>query len=110
MEYADHESQQLGFVDVATTDLLGQYAEENHGKSTICCAFFSNSQMYLIEFARELVRISDGPALELVASCSAIPLEISEDHSVSFFHDSAEEEALRHQCMLNAHWNESISD
>jgi hypothetical protein len=59
--------------------------------------------MSLVEFARELVRTNDSLALELVSFCSVIPLEIPEDHSASLFHDSAEEEAFHHQCMLNAY-------
>jgi hypothetical protein len=63
--------------------------------------------MPLIEFARELARANDSPALELVSFRSVIPLEIPEDRSVSIFHDSVEEEAFFHQCMFNAHWNGS---
>ena len=60
-----------------------------------------------VEFTRELVRTGDSPVLELVSFCSVIPLEIPEAHSVSLFHDSAEEEAFRRQCMFNARWNGS---
>jgi hypothetical protein len=112
MECANHEYQQLGFTDVASTDLLGQCAEENHGTSSIHSHTFLSSRAHgcLIEFARELVRTSDSPALELVSFCSVIPLEIPEDHSAGLFHDSAEEEAFHHQCMFNAHWNGSATE
>ena len=35
MECANRELKQLGFTDVASADLLGQCAEENHGTSSI---------------------------------------------------------------------------
>ena len=110
MECTNRECQQLGFTDVAGTDLLGQCAEENHGAPSTHSHFFPNSWMSLIEFARELARTNDSPALELVSFCSVIPLEIPEDHSASLFHDSAEEEAFRHQCMLNVFWNGSTAE
>jgi len=81
--------------------------EENHGTPSTHSHLFPNSWMSLIEFARELARTNDSPALELV---SFIPLEIPEDHSASLFHDSAEEEAFYHQCMFNAHRNRSVTE
>ena len=112
MECANRECQQLGFADVASTALLGQCAEENYGTSSIHSHAVLSSRALgcPIEFALELVRTSDGPALELVSFCSVIPVEIPEDHSENLFHDSAEEEAFRDQCMFNADWNGSSTE
>ena len=41
--------------------------------------------------------------------CFVIPPEIPKDHSVSIFHDLAEEEAFYHQCMFNTHWHGSVT-
>lgn len=52
----------------------------------------SNFRTFLAEVTRELVRISDSPALELLGSCFVTPLDI-EDHSADLSRDAVEDEA-----------------
>jgi hypothetical protein len=78
MECANLKCQRLGFTDVASTDLLAQCTEENHGTSSIHLHTVISSWTHgcLIEFSQELIRTSDSPAQELVSFCSFVPLEI----------------------------------
>jgi len=65
MEYPLHDFQQLGFVELVSTELTAQCMENKH------------------EIVQPLIKTSDGPQFELISHCAIIPPDIPQDDNLS---------------------------
>lgn len=91
----------LGFVELASSDLIAQCMEENYGVYCVCPhSVYANIWACLVEHVRVLTMTCDGDPLELAFRSVIIHSEEYLSDSSDRFEDEGEEEAVRCQCMV----------